>query len=212
MDALKRASEKQNATEHRTRQKVLALQEAVKQALAAAEEAEEENTSVRDSIPSTEARLAELESDHARLKEEAKQSNVEADSSITTSQKRITEMQSELSALTHRLDRLNGKKERVETETLPELEKELTELRFIYSGLKKGDASASGGVSKEREDSGSVASHQSQLSGGSSHKGRLPPIGRPPITNTTTSPRPVNKLPRRPGILNVQHILQRTPP
>jgi vacuolar-type H+-ATPase subunit D/Vma8 len=203
MDALKRASEKQSATEHRTRQKVLALQEAVKQALAAAQEAEAGGEQAQASIPSTELRLQQVEEEYARDKEEAKQSATEAESSISAAQKRVADLQNELSTLTHRLDRLNGKKERLENETIPELETELNALRNIYEGLEKGDNS---GTSREEPCLASI-SHTSQLSTGSSHKARFPPIGRPP----NISPRLVNKTPRRPGILNVQHILQRTP-
>lgn len=247
MDALKRASEKQLANETRSRQKVLALQESVKQALAAADDAEEEDSQVSKELEASERKLKEVEKEHERLRAEAKSSSGQAESSISSNQKRLTDLQAELSALTHRLDRLNSKNERLEGETLPEMETELNALKGIYAGLEKGDlnhAHVHVPTTRERDDSIGHLSHHSQLSNGSSSshghavgsggpggRGRLQPIGRPSLphshishgsTSNPTGPTPnasvatsrplkQNRLPQRPGILNVQHILQRTP-
>jgi len=54
IETLKRASEKHASGEHRSRQKVLALQEAVKQANAAAEELEEMAKSIEATFPALE--------------------------------------------------------------------------------------------------------------------------------------------------------------
>jgi predicted nucleic acid-binding Zn-ribbon protein len=219
MDALKRSSEKQNATEHRTRQKVLALQEAVKQSLAAAKEAEEEMEQVRASLPAIEAEIVQVQQQHAELKEEAKRSSTETESSINASRKRLTDMQSELSGLTHRLDRLNGKKERLEGETIPEMEKELQALRTLYAELEKGQTRAGIGAGKDRDEPPGLGPPVHLPSGAGPPlkgpgpgpgpgpvSGRLPPIGRP-----NPDPRLINKVPpRRPGILNVPHLLHRT--
>ncbi|KZT41619.1 hypothetical protein SISSUDRAFT_981614 [Sistotremastrum suecicum HHB10207 ss-3] len=179
MDALKRSSEKQSAPELRNRQKALALQEAVKQAHAAAADAEEEAVQVDNSLPGLQAQLKEVEMRHKAVAEDAHRSEVETEEAISADRKHIAEIQSELSNLTHRLDRLTGKQERLEKEGIPEMEAELVALAQELEQLEMEEAANAEETGEVEYGSPSPPFQYSSESNSSTNLNGILPIGRP---------------------------------
>ena len=112
----------------RGRQKIRALQEAVKQAAAAAREAEEDAREVEKTLPEAIQRAEEVAKTHAGVLKEAERTKEEAEESIRADKKRTSDLRAELGALTARLEKLQAKRERLSKESLPGLEEELARL------------------------------------------------------------------------------------
>ncbi|KAF6757682.1 hypothetical protein DFP72DRAFT_890351 [Ephemerocybe angulata] len=125
MEALKRASEKHTAGEVRSRQKILALQEAVKRAQAATKETESMVESMENEVPELLKRKENKESEYARVKVEAEKARRARETKVERDKKRQEGMRNELQSLTHKLEKLTAKKEKHETNTIPELEGQL---------------------------------------------------------------------------------------
>ncbi|TFK39627.1 hypothetical protein BDQ12DRAFT_722465 [Crucibulum laeve] len=128
IDILKRASEKHIAGEHRSKQKILALQEAVKQAQNATRETEERAKEVEELLPSLAEEREQVEAEWRRMKAEADRSRGEKDQEEERCKKRMEGMKSELVGLSQRLDRLNGRRDKLEGSIVPELEEKLKEV------------------------------------------------------------------------------------
>jgi len=109
IETLKRASDKFASVEHRARQKVLALQEAVKQTLAAA--LREQQT--------------EAEKEYEIVKRQAAQAREEREVVESQERRRTDNLQTELAGLGGKLEKLNGKQEKLENSIIPDLEEEL---------------------------------------------------------------------------------------
>ncbi|KAH7104991.1 hypothetical protein BKA62DRAFT_432217 [Auriculariales sp. MPI-PUGE-AT-0066] len=135
IDTLKRASEKANAAEIRSKQKVLALQEAVKQSLAATSDAKAETTTVEREAATLRARERELEAQVQRLREEAAKSRALADEAVGQDNRRLADAQAELSTAESRGEKLFGKRDKLQ-ELIPELETRLTNLRQENDALE----------------------------------------------------------------------------
>jgi vacuolar-type H+-ATPase subunit D/Vma8 len=125
IDALKRASDKYSSVEHRARQKVLALQEAVKQTLAAASESEALVVEAEVSLPISRKQIETVEGEYKAVKEKAEKVREEKKMLERKERKRTESMQAELASLTSKLEKLNGRKEKLEMGTIPDLEEEL---------------------------------------------------------------------------------------
>lgn len=135
IDTLKRASEKANAAEIRSKQKVLALQEAVKQSLAATAEAKAEATTVGQGTGSLVARERELEAQVERLREEAAQSRAQADEAVAQDNKKLAEAQTELAAFDSRAEKLANRRDKLQDQ-IPELEARLESLKLDNERLE----------------------------------------------------------------------------
>ena len=125
IETLKRASDKFASVEHRARQKVLALQEAVKQTLAAAADIGAAATGVESFLPTLREQQAEAEEEYEIVKQQATQAREERDALEVQEKKRFDSLQTELVGLGSKLEKLNGKRERLENGVIPELEEEL---------------------------------------------------------------------------------------
>ncbi|KAI0790411.1 hypothetical protein C8Q75DRAFT_761773 [Abortiporus biennis] len=130
IDTLKRTSEKNAALEHRARQKVLALQEAVRRTVAATEEIRMLIEDVEGSLPELERRRVEVESEHRNVKKEAESVRAKRNEVELKEKRRIEGLQSEMASLGNRLERLNVRKEKLDGEggVLSELEERLRKL------------------------------------------------------------------------------------
>lgn len=128
IEALKRASERSSQTDQRSRQKILASQEATKQCLAASVEADAQVKLVEASLPALEERAKAVSLEYQRIKEKATKEHTFASDAIKADKKHVGEMEGELSSLRSRLERLNARKDKLVMETVPDLEKELGEL------------------------------------------------------------------------------------
>lgn len=125
IETLKRASDKFVSVEQRARQKVLALQETVKQTLATAAEVSASVTDVETSFPSLREQQAEAEKECKVAKQQAAQAREEREDMERQEKRRIDSLQTELVGLGSKLEKLNSKREKLETSVIPELEEEL---------------------------------------------------------------------------------------
>ncbi|OBZ78285.1 hypothetical protein A0H81_02536 [Grifola frondosa] len=130
IDTLKRASDRHASTEHRARQKVLALQEAVKQTLAATKEIESSITDIEAALPGLEQRRVVIEKEWTRIKAEAEVVRKQRKELEQKEKRRVEGLQAELAVMANRLEKLNGKREKLEGEggAIPELEERLRKL------------------------------------------------------------------------------------
>ncbi|KAG9073719.1 hypothetical protein FRC06_011188, partial [Ceratobasidium sp. 370] len=137
IEALKKAVEKNAAGEQRAKQKILALQEAVKQALAAAVETDNTVKEMERALPELEARRAQAEAEHAQASEEAARSAAETKAALDADRKKTAEVEGELASLTARLEKLTAKRDKLAGETVPELEKELAGLHLAIEEAQR---------------------------------------------------------------------------
>lgn len=128
IEILKRASEKHANSEHRSKQKVLALQESVKQTLAAAQETETRAAEVEVLLPQLRARAKTMEAEHGKVQKAARKSHDKMEEALRADKKRTGDLQGELTVLTNRLEKLKGKKEKLTVDSIPELEQQLAAL------------------------------------------------------------------------------------
>lgn len=128
IDTLKRTSEKNTAAELRGKQKIRALQEAVKRAQNAATETDEQTEEVKRAEPDLTARRQEKEVEHAKIKQEAGRVRKEREEIEEKERRRLDAMRAELATLTNKLEKLNGKREKLESTAIPELEEKLKEV------------------------------------------------------------------------------------
>lgn len=115
-DALRRAMDKTAATDQRSRQKVLALQEQVKQAYAAAADAEQEREAVLASLPPLERDQKEIETALAEASIERDTAVSKRDAALEADRKVIDALDNELAHIVARLEKQLSKKERVDKE------------------------------------------------------------------------------------------------
>ncbi|KAF8755491.1 Lea domain protein [Rhizoctonia solani] len=137
IEALKRAMEKNAAGEQRTKQKILALQESVKQALAAAVDADNEVKELERALPGLEAQRDEAEKEHTRASEAADRSTTEAKAALEQDRKRTAEVEVELTALTAKVEKMTAKRDKLATENIPELERELSSIRAEIEEIER---------------------------------------------------------------------------
>lgn len=137
IEALKRASEKHASGEHRSRQKVLALQEAVKQASAAAGDIEQMVKGIEETLPGLNERAKKTQALHIKIKDEAEQKFIELDSVMNEDRKMVNELQGELTGVCAKLEKVTGKKEKLENEVVPQLEERLQDLQREIEELER---------------------------------------------------------------------------
>lgn len=136
IEAVKRTAEKQSVADQRAKQKVLALQEAVKQTNAATGELEADARAVEGDLPRVRQEEAVVEVEYATVRETADKKEAEAEEALRGDKKRISEAQAELASVTNRLEKLQAKKGKVESETLPDLEQQLAEIQQQIEALE----------------------------------------------------------------------------
>lgn len=195
IDTLKRASEKHGVAEHRARQKVLALQEAVKRAQAHTTEMEELVKEVERELPGLREERVGKERVYEEVLGEAEKARKELETETELGRKRIERGEGELAALGNRLERIGLKKEKLDGEgggTIPDLEEELREVRREIEMVERGEAAEEFGY-----DGASLAAGVAEGDGWDSRFSYLPtqrsrhhsqtqqqplgPIGRPPL-------------------------------
>jgi hypothetical protein len=184
IETLKRASEKHAAGEHRSRQKVLALQEAVKQASAAAGDIEQMVKNIEDTLPGLSERAKEVQAGHNQVKEEAERKFIELDGVMHEDRKVVNEIQGELTGVCAKLEKVTGKKDKLETEAVPQLEERLQDLRREieeFERLPQGDE----GIQQDGED----------INGPWNVRNWVPPIQRPSPQQRSTFPSQSNPNP-----------------
>jgi hypothetical protein len=128
IDILKRASEKNSAAEHRARQKVLALQEAVKRAQATTREMEGRVKEAEAVLPVLMTEKVGKERTYDAVRNAADRVQDERIKHVERDRKRIEVLNGELNGLNNKLDRFGGKKEKLESNLIPDLEEQLKDI------------------------------------------------------------------------------------
>lgn len=128
LEALKRASEKHAALETRGRQKILALQEATKQAHAAAKDAEKLVAEYQAGFPAVRKTESEAQRSHAHASNDAQRARVEKEDALRVDRKRTADIHTDLAAISSRLEKLTIKRDKLSVEALPNFENQLASL------------------------------------------------------------------------------------
>jgi hypothetical protein len=136
IEAIKRTAEKQSVADQRAKQKVLALQEAVKQTHAATGELEAEARAVEGDLPRVRQEEAVVEVESATVREAADKKEAEAEETLRGDKKRMSDAQAELASVTNRLEKFQAKKGKLEAETLPDLKQQLAEIQQQIEALE----------------------------------------------------------------------------
>ncbi|TFK91633.1 hypothetical protein K466DRAFT_595919 [Polyporus arcularius HHB13444] len=193
IDTLKRASDRHNAGEGRARKKVLALQEAVKQTLAAARDIEALVKDIEAALPALQERKVEVEKEWKKVKDDAAKVKARRLEAEQREKARQEVMQAELVGLVNRLEKLNGKREKLEGEggVLAELEERLRKLEEERERIEKdpygyeGDAAAAESEDRPRR--------RDRSKDGSSPEGDRPPhLASQPHHGSNANPHPPN--------------------
>ena len=128
IENLQRSSEKHGVSEQRAKQKILALQEAQKRAIAAAQETEAKMREVETLLPDLVKKKEAEERECEKLEAEAAKVRKEREQIEEAEKKQIESMNAELAALNHKLEKLAGKKDKLESGTIPDLEMQLQQV------------------------------------------------------------------------------------
>lgn len=139
IEILKRASEKHASGEHRSRQKVLALQEAVKQASAAAGGIEKMAVDIEEAMLGLSERAEEVQVEHNKVTEQAERRSTAVDAAMQADRKLVAELQGDLAGVCAKLEKVTGKKEKLEREAVPQLEERLQEIQREMEEMERAN-------------------------------------------------------------------------
>ncbi|KAJ3893586.1 hypothetical protein GG344DRAFT_42938 [Lentinula edodes] len=145
IDVLKRASDRYLSSEQRSKQKVLALQEAVKRTQIITKEMEATIKEVNAEIPGLKEEKQKREAEHRKVKEAANKVRREKDAQAEQERKRIESMKNELNTLTKQLEKLEVKKEKLEGGVIKELEEQLENVEKEMETLEREEEELSNG-------------------------------------------------------------------
>ncbi|KAK2465608.1 hypothetical protein APHAL10511_002500 [Amanita phalloides] len=199
IEILTRASEKHAVSEQRAKQKILALQEAHKRAVAAAQDAEKEVGEIEGILPDLVKKKEEKEKECERIEVEAAKVRKEREQIEEAEKKQVESMTTELAALDHKLEKLGGKSDKLETATIPDLEmqlrqvaEELEKIEAEERALELALASAVNGNSYHNQipvdEMGVVLRHAARDSHPRHHSFHgTPPGGRSPVPSARSS-------------------------
>ncbi|KAG6852681.1 hypothetical protein C0991_009964 [Blastosporella zonata] len=137
IEILKRTSEKHVAADHRNKQKILSLQEAVKRAQMATSETEELVKELEELLPELNRQRQEKEVNCTKVKEMADRVRKERDLHVEREKKELDSMKSELAGLTNKMEKLNVKKEKLEGGTITALEEQLQSVQHEIEQAQK---------------------------------------------------------------------------
>jgi len=137
IEALKRTSEKNIAAENRAKQKILALQEAVKRTHAGTRAMEQELDQLECSLPALLEEKGRKELDYDSAKREADRVTKQRQMVDDQDKKRIDKLRSEHSSLTHKLEKMMAKREKMQGSVLPDLEEQLAQLRKEWEMMER---------------------------------------------------------------------------
>ncbi|GMK58305.1 hypothetical protein CspeluHIS016_0503370 [Cutaneotrichosporon spelunceum] len=136
IESLKKSNEKAGSNDQRNRQKYLALQEQVKQGLAAAETASTETKEVKDGVPSLEKLMEQVAVDLEGVKAEWDEVKKAEDEAQEADKKRRADEDKKLSDIGNKVDKVRAKRDRKEAERA-ELAKKLEELERAREDVER---------------------------------------------------------------------------
>ncbi|KAK7683464.1 hypothetical protein QCA50_013298 [Cerrena zonata] len=231
IDTLKRASEKHVQQEARAKQKVLALQEAVRRTVAATEDIKAMIKEVEEMLPELEKRRREAETEWQKVSKQAESIRSKREDAESKEKRKTEGLQAEAASLGNRMERLNIRREKLEGENgvIGELEEKLRRLEeertriendplgYIYDEDQVEDipeVEASDSRLEDSPSSDNVSTHHSSNGGGhgrnkSHHHTSRKRHSHPPQINKHPHPiqRPVGNarmsLPAGPGVIHL---------
>lgn len=195
IETLKRASDKFASVEHRARQKVLALQETVKQTLAAAADINAAVSEVESSLPALREQQVDAEKESKGARQQAARAREEREALERAEKKRIEGLQNELAGLGSKLEKLDSKREKLENSLIPELEEELRRIEEEIAAATSPSLPTADCLDSYNRDPAPVPVNDQ--SGSSS---ALPSLGFPDDLHSTSQdsiPNPIENLRRR---------------
>lgn len=128
IDALNRASEKASAAESKARQRIRALEDAVRRANEGKEDVERGRSELEGSNPCLRKQVREKEDECEVLKKEAAKARREREAKEEVRRRRMEGVKNEIGSVEHRLERLYARQEKLEGTVLIDLEKTLSEV------------------------------------------------------------------------------------
>ncbi|KAG9311680.1 hypothetical protein JVU11DRAFT_7917 [Chiua virens] len=138
IDGLKRASEKAGTAEGKARQRVRALEDAVRRANGGREQVEQQTAADEQELPGLRERQSEAEETLETVRREADVVKAEREKREEEGRKRKESMKGESATLNQRLERFTGKKEKSENSVIPDLEAQLAELQREIEAVERG--------------------------------------------------------------------------
>ena len=181
IDVLKRGSEKAGIAEGKARQRVRALEDAVRRANEGREQAEQLTTVDEQELVGLGEKQPEAEEILRTVKKEADEVRAEREKREEEGMKRMESMRGECATLNQRLERLTVKKERLESSVIPDLEAQLVDIqREIELAERDGFQNSDIWDSLHGDPSRTETQRRRQ-----SHPGT---IGRPPAPRTCQPP------------------------
>ncbi|KAG1730336.1 hypothetical protein EDB19DRAFT_1740961 [Suillus lakei] len=141
IEALNRASEKASAAESKARQRIRALEDAVRRANEGKEDVDKGRSELEGSSPSLRKQVREKEEECEVLRKEAVKVRREREAKEEVRRRRMEGVKNEIGSVEHRLERLCARQEKLEGTVLIELEKTLGEVeREIQEAEEEADA------------------------------------------------------------------------
>lgn len=141
IEALNRASEKASAAESKARQRIRALEDAMRRANEGREDVERERSELEDSSPSLRKQVREKEEECEVLKKVASKVRREREAKEEVRRKRMEGVKNEIGSVEHRLERLSARQEKLDGMVLIDLEKTLREVeKEIQEAEAEADA------------------------------------------------------------------------
>ena len=147
IDILKRSSEKHTAAEHRSKQKILALQEAVRRAQAVTSELEKELKVVQAELPDLRKKKDQREKIWEGVRDNAEKVRRALEEETEVGRKRVERVEGELAALGNRLERIGAKREKLEGSG-----SNSSSVSVSGDGSTEGDIGAKGSIKELEEE------------------------------------------------------------
>ncbi|KAG0693598.1 hypothetical protein DFH29DRAFT_860088 [Suillus ampliporus] len=128
IEALNRASEKASAAESKARQRIRALEDAVRRANEGKDDVDRVRNELEGEVPSLRKQVREKEEECEALRKEASKVRREREAKEEERRRRVEGVKTEIGSTEHRLERLCGRQEKLEGTVLIDLEKTLREV------------------------------------------------------------------------------------
>lgn len=138
IEAIRRGLERMSDVDHRSKQKVLALQESIRQATTQAKDIDDEATAVEDEREEWEKREREKDSELERVRVDLEDKMRVSQAHIKEDAEEIEMMEKELQQITRSVEEKRAAKGRLETEKLIEVEQELGRIHVEIENTLRG--------------------------------------------------------------------------
>ena len=138
IEALNRASEKAGAAEAKARQRIRALEDAVRKASEGKEDIDRVRSELEAEVPGLRKQVMQKEEEFEALRKEAGKVRKERETKEEVRRRRVEGVKADIGSTEHRLERLSGRQEKLEGTVLPDLEKTLREIEREIQEVESG--------------------------------------------------------------------------